>query len=150
MSLMQLLLAGRSLKAAKDRSGPYRLPQQNLLPRFGPTKPAGHEATPAPPQSADSLSQEPAREIKGTLRGTGPKPTPIGPACPVEKQRPSRWRFWFRKPFRPATPTGRHEGAIQGELMLDGVRVVRNDLCDADLELVPARQIEPAAPAKTC
>jgi hypothetical protein len=34
---------------------------------------------------------------------------------------------------------------VQGELSLDRIKVVRNDLSDADLEVVPARQ--PAAPA---
>jgi hypothetical protein len=34
---------------------------------------------------------------------------------------------------------------VQGELSLDKIKVVRNDLCDADLEVVPARRS--AAPA---
>jgi hypothetical protein len=36
---------------------------------------------------------------------------------------------------------------VQGELSLDRIRVVRNDLSDADLEVVPART--PTAPASS-
>jgi hypothetical protein len=33
---------------------------------------------------------------------------------------------------------------VQGELSLDGVKVVRNDLSDTDLEIVPAKPSVPA------
>jgi hypothetical protein len=32
---------------------------------------------------------------------------------------------------------------VQGELSLEGVRVVRNDLSDSDLEIVPAKPLAP-------
>ena len=39
---------------------------------------------------------------------------------------------------------------VQGELSLDRVKVVRNDLSDADVEIVPAKQsVKPAAKSKT-
>ncbi len=56
---------------------------------------------------------------------------------------------WFGaargKVVKPAIPRF-PKPPVQGELSLDRVRVVRNDLRDADPELVPAR--EPAAPTK--
>jgi hypothetical protein len=47
------------------------------------------------------------------------------------------------KPAIPRFP----KPPVQGELSLDRIKVVRNDLSDADLELVPAKL--PAAPAAT-
>ena len=35
MSLMQLLAVGRSIGMVKDRPTPYKMTQQNLLPKFG-------------------------------------------------------------------------------------------------------------------
>jgi hypothetical protein len=66
----------------------------------------------------------------------------------------SRWwarlsRFPRRasgKAAKPAIPRFTKQ-PVQGELSLDKIKVVRNDLSDADLEVVPARQ--PAAPAST-
>jgi hypothetical protein len=49
-----------------------------------------------------------------------------------------------RKPAKSAIPRF-PKPAVQGELSLERIKVMRNDLSDADLELVPARM--PAAPA---
>ena len=48
------------------------------------------------------------------------------------------------KAAKPAIPRFT-KPPVQGELSLDKIKVVRNDLSDADLEVVPAKQ--PAAPA---
>ena len=48
------------------------------------------------------------------------------------------------KTAKPAIPQFTKQ-AVQGELSLDKIKVVRNDLSDADLEVVPAKQ--PVAPA---
>jgi len=50
------------------------------------------------------------------------------------------------KAVKPAIPRFA-KPPVQGELSLDRIRVVRNDLSDADLEVVPARV--PAAPASS-
>jgi hypothetical protein len=55
----------------------------------------------------------------------------------------SWWRrlvaiFGLRKGADTASPA-RARSPVQGELTLEGVKVVRNDLSDADLELVPSR-----------
>ena len=54
-----------------------------------------------------------------------------------------RWTL-FRSGAAEA-PRPEHS-VVQGELVLDTVKVVRNDLNEADLEVVPARKA-PAAPA---
>ena len=35
MSLMQLLAMGKSIRTIEDRPTPYKMKQQNLLPKFG-------------------------------------------------------------------------------------------------------------------
>jgi hypothetical protein len=42
----------------------------------------------------------------------------------------------------PASPVQSGPVTAQGELSLDRVRPVRNDLSDSDLELIPARQVQ--------
>jgi hypothetical protein len=49
------------------------------------------------------------------------------------------------KPQKPAIPRF-SKTPVQGELSLDRIKVVRNDLSDADLQVVPASV--PPAPAK--
>ena len=50
--------------------------------------------------------------------------------------------FWswvkVRNPFRRKVARGDARGAVQPELLLDAVQVVRNDLSEADLEIIPA------------
>ena len=143
MSLLRLLTAGRSLVSVRDDETRYRLTSQRLLPQFGSAKNpfTGREAaTPAPaadvPQSAEpvavpatTVAPGPARGLwleaaawmsgwtgKLTERFSRPKPKPAKPSIPQ-----------FSKP------------PVQAELSLDRIRVVRNDLSDADLEVVPAR-----------
>ncbi|MST95031.1 MAG: hypothetical protein EXS33_07145 [Pedosphaera sp.] len=59
---------------------------------------------------------------------------------------PARWVFQ-RHPFVPRAVTAAIQPAVQSELSLDAVKVVRNDLSDADLELVPLGQAtSPFAP----
>lgn len=48
-----------------------------------------------------------------------------------------RLRGPARSAFKPTL--GVTSVQVQGELSLDGVKVVRNDLSDADLEIVPAK-----------
>lgn len=53
-----------------------------------------------------------------------------------------RWTF-FRNPFSCAPKPKMAEGPVQGELSLDSVRPVRNDLSDSDFEIT--RRTRPKA-----
>ncbi len=140
MSLLRLLTAGRSLESVRDAETRYRLTTQRLLPQFGPAKnpfsglqggsaastAQAHQSAHAPVKPGAGNRQQPlwlrvAERVNGwtamlTQRLTQPKPKPIKPAIPQFAN-----------------------SAVQGELSLDRVRVMRNDLSDADLEVVPAR-----------
>jgi hypothetical protein len=134
MSLVRLLSAGKSLIGFNE-SGRYRVTRQRLLPQFGsvsnpfrssaeggiptPTAPAPPAAAVAPTGTAETKSQP--------RRGLGAW---VGHLL-ARLERPQ---------IRTAPAIAGSRPAVQGELSLDTVRVLRNDLSEADLEVVPARR----------
>ncbi len=106
---------------------------------------------PAPAREIKSLPKRPVNtaptpDVPAKVEAkTAPAPSPV-PLLP-KKQRPARWTTWVEK-FNPLSllphrtegnrgrPTRKH---VQAELTLEKVRVVRNDLSDMDLEIVPGR-----------
>ena len=117
MSLIRFLRATRSLNGSQDKPSPYRLPQENLLPKFG--SPARGRTRAQEDQKAKPLAtaQTNATAMEGKERTW------------------MFWRTWFApKPKRAAKPP------VQAELELDEVKVVRNDLSDADLEIVAKKR----------
>jgi len=86
------------------------------------------------------------------IRTAGPtsNPTPVPPAATRIRRAVRRLHEWcveanpiprLARPARSAfPPTARGTGSpVQSELSLDEVKVVRNDLSDADVEIVPAK-----------
>lgn len=58
----------------------------------------------------------------------------------LEKLSPARWSLGKKSPAKPAVPRF-DKPVVQGELSLENLKVVRNDLNDADLEVIPARTL---------
>ena len=56
----------------------------------------------------------------------------------LEKLNPAGWRIGNQAPAKPAVPRF-DKPVVQGELSLQNLKVVRNDLNDADMEVLPAR-----------
>lgn len=167
MSLGRLLLAGRSLVWARDEQNRFRANKHVSMPKFALPK---NPFVPTPNKEV-----EPARTV---LPGTPAHCLPHQAADPVTRAALSReaaksaarvavwsraWRWlWERRHkwdlFRRIvhqSPKGRTaaprfaESPVQGELSLENVRVVRNDLADADLEVVhvkPSAEIKRTAP----
>src|SRR2546430_8315330 len=171
MSLLRLLAAGSSLKGLRDRPCPYKMTQQNLLPKFGQEKP-GDTAPVAAPESPSAAQVRPDQPKQGG-RTTLPawrvvrvleqrecaSPTPgvlimeqteaqmnvaegiAKKDCPLAAKVKRPGGLFQRlglNPFRPK-PAGRRTAApVQGELRLEAVRVIRNDLSETDLEIIPA------------
>lgn len=153
MSMGRLLAAGRSLIGAQDTSSRYRLDKRARLPKFvspknpfasgttsslvtpptpiqaimSPTEPVSRACEPAAnsmpviPPATSSLRRA-VRRLQEWCVEANPLPRLAGPA-----------RSAFTQPARPPM------AAIQGELSLDTVKVVRNDLSDTDLEIVPVK-----------
>ena len=164
MSLVRLLKMGRSLNMIAETQSRYRMPRQNLLPKFGR---AG---------AAIRLSRNPATE---PALSTAPSHRPSSRANVVEgpikrAHAESKWAklirsFWSHldrvrtlvgETMKPLSQLAARSGAdrlalrrrtaspsvllpkpnptlTQTELSLDNVKVIRNDLSDTDLELAP-------------
>jgi len=112
MRLMRWLTACRSLKSVEDGPSPYRMMEQNLVPQFGQVKSAAASGLALGKKLRRWFVEwalEPWRPVLQKVKALRRPPKLIGPG-----------RRRAKKP-------------IQAELLLDTVRVVRNDLRDEDL-----------------
>ena len=157
MSLMRLLAVGKSIIGLSAGRSPYRMRQENLLPKFGPAKGAkakppgpAEAATAIPaitPQGKEPDLRQPVAETKGNQMDVpvaGTK-TPIEPGA-LQKAVPppyplGRWAR-LRNPFYTTLSKESRSVPVQGELLLETVKVMRNDLSDASPEVV--RHVENA------
>jgi hypothetical protein len=151
MKLGSLLAAGKSFVNG-DVSGRYRMEKDFRLPQFiSPRNPflRKNVAPPAPPPPV-------AATIPVVVAvASAPEPPPQVPAVarpmpPAEKISLAAWvggglqkAFYFCLDHNPFSAIGRPQlagiprfgkSAVQGELTLDRVKVVRNDLAPADRE----------------
>jgi hypothetical protein len=141
MSLLRLLSVGRSLGRISDPPNRYRMTQQSLLPKFGGVEKTADEMVAGmqkqEPQRGSilkklltALARNRAAKHKKTMkRIEADAPTVAPQAFPR-----GRWTF-FRSPFSCTAKPKSTEAPVQGELSLDSVRPVRNDLSDSDLEV---------------
>ena len=132
MSLIRFLRATRSLEGSQDVPSPYRLPEQNLLPKFGsPARGRTRAQEDTPKQDAKDTDGE--MNLSATAQTT---------TRAMEGKRTWMfWRNWFApKPQKAAAP-------VQEEFALDEVKVVRNDLSDVDLEVASKSAKKPKAEA---
>ena len=120
MGLMRLLTVGRSWSEVKNEPHRYKL-RTDGWPRFG------YEAPPAWKQTTTSSKPRVETEMKTE--------TMTANSDVVQAFPRGRWTLGA-KPAPRARPA-----AVQGELSLDRVKPVRNDLSDTDLELVPAKPV---------
>jgi len=145
MSLLRLLTAGKSLVQSKEGNR-YRVTSQRLLPKFESKKtPFG-----GGPGEADTSAPEPAAAPAVAI-ANAPTPAPIVTEAAQTQGLFGRLRIWIgarftRSPKLELPRLGK--GPVQTELSLDRVRVVRNDLSDADLEVVPAKKTKSAPAVK--
>lgn len=122
------------LKAAKMKN-------TQALPLLG-----AEPETPAP--TATPLNATPVEAVKApaTSKSAEAAKAPEVVDGWVKKLNPLVW-FSGRKPVepKPAAPRGgkRH---VQGELSLENIKVMRNDLSDTDVEIVPAKARAPKTP----
>jgi len=137
MNLARLLAAGRSIVNGCEQIS-YRANKRVYLPKFGPIRnpfqpPAGAEAAKTGPTAAAA----PAGRADAPVAAKTQKLPPWPPA----PARPTTWAgalnpgsLWHRAPT-PETM----QRPVQSELSLDTVKVVHNDLSDADVEVVPVK-----------
>ncbi|NOS72577.1 MAG: hypothetical protein HOP33_21985, partial [Verrucomicrobia bacterium] len=142
MSFGRLLAAGRSMMGGGQWGGRYQMRKGTNLPKFiSPRNPFAREGA-----SVDSCSQPQTEADEELCRGTSFKATPerkVEPGQPnlalLIAGRVARGLWSACKKLkgtkRPAIPVF-GKATIQPELSLETVKVMRNDLAEADLEVV--------------
>jgi hypothetical protein len=150
MSLVRLLTAGKSLVGIQDSKSRYRSVDPRAMPKFGSEKKSNTDVA-RESEAQPSIAKSNVESSKANVEKM--------PVAITRKARGSGWvSQWGSKlsslvsqkpkPARSAIP--RPNGVpVQGELSLDNIRVVRNDLSDADLEVVtrkmgPEKSVTPA------
>jgi len=138
MNLGKLLGAGKSFFGGHD-SISYREKKGVYLPKFNAAK------NPFAPKPAEA-SAAPAVEPVVPAAQTAAKPEQKFASV---ETKPARSVNWAKKlnPFRASEVSAPPvEKVVQTELSLDAVKVVHNDLADADIEIVPVKSRTAAAP----
>jgi hypothetical protein len=146
MKLGKLLFAGKSV-ANGSAAVSYRENKQVALPKFvspkNPFAPAKKpaEPVPAPAKMETAPAWMPAHKASPVSGTTKPSTTWTARLNPA-----SLWS-------NPASAEQKTLPAVQAELSLDTVKVVHNDLSDADVEVVPIKSrpapaVPDLAPAK--
>ncbi|HUC83886.1 MAG TPA: hypothetical protein VL970_01740 [Candidatus Acidoferrales bacterium] len=142
MNLGKLLIVGRSIFGGGEAVA-YRLNGRARLPKFNDGK---NPFAPKTPEAAPEAAKE---NIVARAAAPAPKtPPPYAfkpgaktanpPAQPAAK--PSRPGWTTRlNPFRAPEPAVAAPAVVQAELSLDSVKVMHNDLADADVEIVPVK-----------
>jgi len=144
MNLGKLLGAGKSFISGR-KSAAYRTDKRVYLPQF--VSPKNPFATPASPEarieSPPLAGPPPVSPIKKaaplTWAKTEKMPILAAPAAPLRR---ASWAGKLNPVslFRSApAPAGNRPAPVQAELSLEKVRVVHNDLTDADVEVVPLK-----------
>src|SRR5262245_51682917 len=103
MSLMRWLAVGRSLNSIRDRPSPYKMTQQNLVPRFG------QRVVPKVERSAGALRGV-GRKLWRAFRGWVLEPWQPVARRVVARLRPRAWK----NPFQ----IRRNAQVVQAELLL--------------------------------
>ena len=157
MSLVRLLSAGKSLVGVQEVQSRYRMNKKMRLPKFiSPRNPFVSEATTkdaalTQPKTSGQTAPRPDSTAAGTTTKES-KQTPLTARLILATRTSAVWlgkanpfsRFAeFARPKKSTIPCFT-KPPIQSELCLDKVQVVRNDLSDADLEVVAV--VAPVAP----
>lgn len=138
MNLGKLLGAGKTFFGGGG-SVAYREDKRVYLPKFNAEK------NPFAPKPVDSV---PAR-LADAEKISAPVAARTQKIPVLAASGPTRAASWADKlnPFRAPEPVrSAQQNAVQVELSLDAVKVVHNDLADADIEIVPVKSRTAAAP----
>ncbi len=162
MSLGRLLAAGKSLVGGRDHEGRYRVDKRVALPKF---------ISPRNPFASPAKTDVSSEEIESAIQSRASEPVEavakanIGTMGKSDQRisigtRAARWLGEWRQKLNPLPRVAKQPGLagsaipsstktpMQTELSLDQVKVVRNDLSDADLEIVPVKAPIASLPAK--
>jgi hypothetical protein len=129
MNLGNMLAAGKCFISGRAAAA-YRKNKNVYLPKFN------SEKNPFLPKQVESNPAAPAPKMTPPTAAATQKIAPP-PAAKTVREKSWADKFNpFRLPEPVRTPTA---GAVQVELSLDAVKVIHNDLADADIEVVPVK-----------
>jgi hypothetical protein len=138
MKLGKLMAAGKSLVSGRGAMA-YRESKQAYLPKFG--SPKNPFVTPAQNESPKAPLENPVAPMEKVSTPSWAKTQKI----PTISSSPKSLATWTTK-LNPLTMLrGSQEEKtfsrpiVQSELSLDSVKVVHNDLTDADVEIIPMK-----------
>jgi hypothetical protein len=147
MNLGKLLFAGKSVVNGCETVS-YRENKQAVLPKF------------ISPKNPFAPAKAPVETAPVPVKKEGARPSAAAPKMPPISSTPKSLAAWTNK-LNPASlwagaaPAEQKTlPAVQAELSLDTVKVVHNDLSDADVDVVPiksrpaAAEIPALSPAK--
>ena len=136
---MHLLSAGKSLLGSQDLGKQYQMSELGALPKFGSKKKKFQT-----PTSNSQTSSKPQAPNQTEIVGGAKKPGLM-----------TRWASRVKGlvggrkgAAKSAVPRFPRE-PVQGELSLDNVKVLRNDLSDTDFEVVARPAPKKAVPVQT-
>ena len=134
MSLMKLLWTTTSLSEAKDQPHKYKMrtsPLPTLGKITGPVTKRSFEVKDGGQTAV--LEREPGSEAMKTEMAAGEAVS----AAPINPFPGGRWSLKPNRENPLKAAAAAPVAPVQGELSLEKVKPLRNDLSDADLELVP-------------
>jgi hypothetical protein len=143
MNLGKLLGAGKSFFGGQGPAS-YREKKGVYLPKFNSEK---NPFTPKPAEPVPAAAVPDVKKVSATPAARADHGAQKLSPAPVA--RPARAAGWTSKlnPFRTPEPVAPSlVSGVQTELSLDAVKVVHNDLADADIEIVPVKSRTVAAP----
>lgn len=146
MKLAKLLGAGKSFFGGKG-SVSYRADKRVYLPKFNAAK---NPFAPKPVEQSGGELVVPEKIATPVAVKVAAKTQKI--YCAPTAPKPARAIGWADKlnPFRAPQPAVEPtSNAVQSELSLDAVKVLHNDLSDAEVEIVPVKSRTVAAEVAT-
>ena len=139
MNLGKLLGAGKSFFGGGGNIA-YREDKKFHLPKFNADRNPFAPKPASEPPELNPVSLAAAAKTQKMPTFAAPPPKPAGPNRAVS------WKDKLN-PFRASEPVAPPMvGAVQVELSLESVKVVHNDLADADIEVVPVKSQTVSAP----
>lgn len=151
MNLGKLLGAGKSFISG-GKPAAYRTDKRFYLPQFvSPKNPfATAAAVPAQGELPPPAEKKPGEPLKKTTALPGLKTRKLPVAAQSKPARPPGWTSRLNPValFRTAPAVAdKTVATVQTELSLEKVKVVHNDLTDADVEIVPLKSRPAPGPA---
>jgi hypothetical protein len=129
MNLGKLLGAGKTFFGGSGLVA-YRQNKRVYLPKFNSEK---NPFTPKPAEPAPAAKPV-AKEVSASVAAKAHTRSPLA----VAKSARGEWTTKLN-PFRAPEPVAPPPVTVQPEFSLDTVKVVHNDLADADIEIVPVK-----------